>query len=280
MFLLRGGATPQQALEALDEAHSILFNAQGHPRNPRYDFESNPCSALLEAVPEVEVRLGNAFDRQWIAETLFTPRYWNLMQARMATAPVNNAASNERRYQMERLEQIKADVQELATFAAMGGTILVIDTNTLMHANPLEQIVWTRNGIAKGEMVRVLVPLAVIAELDRKKFEAHDNTKKKAADAIRRLYKHRKGLNPDVPASFITTDNTTLALEIPRDDLGRTRTANTDDEIRDFGVFVKQITGRPVTVVTRDMNLQIKCQRVGLEVLWLADDDMKQTQPN
>lgn len=303
-FLLRRGATPQLALDALNEAITRLQNAVGaHP--------SSPAAEYVKALPDVEMHLGNAFNREWVAETLYTPRCWHLMEIAHQTIPeadfiyfstsdpseleeferkqnveiirlgsANNAASNERRLQMERLEEIREDVRELETFASMGGTILIIDTNTLMHANPLDQIVWTRNGIAKGEMLRVLVPLAVIAELDRKKFEAHDNTKKKAADAIRRLYKHRKGLNPDVPASFITTDKTTLALEIPRDDLGRTRTDNTDDEIRDFGVFVKGITGRPVTVVTRDMNLHMKCLRAGLETLWLDQKDMKQDQAN
>lgn len=126
-----------------------------------------------------------------------------------------------------------------------------------------------------------LVPLAVVAELDRKKFEGSQAMKNRAAKAIRSLYGLRKGLSPDVPASFITTDNTTLALEIPRDDVGRTRSAiSVDEEIRDFGVFVKQVTQRPVTVVTRDMNLQIRCQRAGLEVLWLDERDMKQDQPN
>ncbi|MEY9934120.1 hypothetical protein ABH926_008784 [Catenulispora sp. GP43] len=300
-FLLRRGSTPQQALSALDEALTKLSNSVGF-------FPSSPAATYVTAVSDVEAHLGNAFDRQWVAETLFTPRYWHLLGVAHTTlpgpefgrfstsdeqeqdeferrqrvevtriGPANNAADHERRLQMERLEHTREDVQKLETFANGGGKILIIDTNTLMHAYPLEQIQWQKkNGMPAHEILRVLVPLAVIDELDRKKFEGGDTMRRKAAAAIRSLYGHRKGLNPDVSATLTTTDGMTLTLEIPRDDLGRSRAAATDDEIRDFGVFVKEITGRPVTVVTRDMGLQLRCERAGLDVLWLHEDDWKQ----
>ncbi len=305
-FLLRRGATPQLALDALDQAITRMQNAVG-------SYPSSPAVEYVQGVQDVEVFLGNAFSRSWVAETFLTPLYWHLMEVAYLTlpdlplpegvpshmvpyapnetrtdqrrtvariGPANLAADRERLHQIERLEQIRKDVQELETFASMGGKLLIIDTNTLMHAYPLEKIQWQkRNGMAADEILRVLVPLAVIDELDRKKFEGGDSMRRKAAAAIRSLYGHRKGLSPDVPSSFITTDNTTLALEIPRDDLGRTRSAATDDEIRDFGMFVKQVTGRQVTVVTRDMGLQVRCERAGLETLWLEDKDMRQDQP-
>lgn len=70
--------------------------------------------------------------------------------------PANNGADRERLHQIERLQRIREDVQELETFANAGGKIIIIDTNTLMHALPLDEIQWTRNGVSPGETVRAL----------------------------------------------------------------------------------------------------------------------------
>jgi hypothetical protein len=301
-FLLRRGATPQLALDALNEAITRLQNAVGaHP--------SSPAAEYVKALPGVEAQLGNAFDRQWVTETLYTPRCWHLMGVAHLTLPeqdfqvfstgdeselaeferrqrveivrlgsANNAADHERRFQIERLEQMQADVNWLLNvFSKTPGTILVVDTNVLMHAYALDEISWKKNlKIARDETLRIMVPLAVVDELDRKKFEGGPSQLKKANDAIRSLRALRGDAGPDIPSIRNAKDGTVFTLEIPRDDIGRKRSTVTDDEVRDFALFAEQIIGRPAKVIMWDMGAELRCKRSDLDVVWLRDEERKQ----
>lgn len=79
-FLLRRGATPQLALDALEQSIRRLENAVG-------SYPSSPAVEYVKGVQEVAVLLGNAFDRSWVAETFSTPLYWHLLDMAHLTLP-------------------------------------------------------------------------------------------------------------------------------------------------------------------------------------------------
>lgn len=64
-----------------------------------------------------------------------------------------------------------------------------------------------------------------------------------------------------------------MTLEIPRDDIGRHRKSATDDELIDFGVFLRRTAGddRDVAVVTWGMGLDIRARRAGLRIIQIPD---------
>ena len=144
-----------------------------------------------------------------------------------------------------------------------------------MHCQPIDTIDWHTElktvGVGRDQVPRLIVPLAVVNELDRKKFEGGDIPRGRAQKAIKSLRELRQSVTADAPVIVKAAGGSVVTLEIPRDDIGRTPMSDGDNELIEFGQFLKRAGHRAVVIVTRDLTLQIRAERAGLEVIWLND---------
>jgi hypothetical protein len=226
----------------------------------------------MELTDDLESQLGNCFEKESVLQLLHTDRYWHLYQVGVGTTIVNHRAiSQERDALRARIERLVAEFRLLETWL-QGDDPVLIDANSLMHYQTIDRIPWSTELGIPGP-VRLVVSLAVVEELDRKKFEGSESMRKRAASAIRSLYQLREGTGPDDAAPISGPHGTKATLEIPRDDIGRVRMASTDEELIAFGAFLRRAmgNGRLATLVTADMNLHMRAQRAGLTTHRLAD---------
>lgn len=271
-MLLREGAT---AKSACDELRSAIGRVEG-------GVTGDAHLAYVRLIDELEGQLGNAFDRSAVLGLLHTTRCWYILGNQPSAAEknkiyaLNSAINQEREFLKASFKALEAQFIGLATWLARPGQLAILDTNILMHCAPINTINWAKTLNAPGGAARLVVPLAVVDELDRKKFEGGDKMRERASKAIAQLHRLREGVAVDDPAIVRGPGGTTATLEIPRDNVGRVRMAGTDDELIDFGGFLSRAGGgRRVVMVTRDLGAQIRAERSGLSVVWLPDEHAK-----
>lgn len=276
-MMLREGVTAESAANALQLAHTEAPNANNAPHM------GTMRDSYMETIGKFESQLGNVLDRSSVSDLLHTTSYWFIAQTFVSpgmpqVSTINHAVSREIKALEERLKDAHATFTALAEWFKFPGLITVIDTNVLMNCEPLDTIDWPEVlGLEHGAEPRLVVPLSVVEELDRKKFEGGDKPRARAGKAISLLHRLRSGVGVDAPAPVQCAGGTSATLEIPRHDIGRVRLQSTDDELIDFGGFLKRAAGgvRTVVLVTRDFNLEIKAKRHGLEVVWMPGRYLK-----
>lgn len=127
-----------------------------------------------------------------------------------------------------------------------------------MHYHKLDELPWA---VVLGvTAVRIILPICVIDELDNKKYTGSDRMSRRADLAIRALRQYSADLRPGYAATM--PDGTTL--EVYLDDPGHVRMANPDEELRSRCMLLQRAIGRPVTLVTGDLGMQLRADAHGL----------------
>ena len=276
-MMLRDHATAAQAVEALWHAVTMTPNAYNAPPG------GTVRDSYMDKVDELEGQLGNVFERASVEDLLHTTRYWFIANNPATTThlpmfrTVNLAVSKEIDKLVKQLEAEQADFKRLSAWLDLGpGPFVLLDCNVLMHCEPIDTIDWRTElasvGGAERSVPRLIVPLAVVKELDRKKVEGtSDRIRGRAQKATKSLRNLRSGVGVDEPAIVKAAHGSELTLEIPRDDIGRSPLTDGDAELIAFGQFLARADHRPVAIVTRDLNLATLAERADLKVAWLDD---------
>lgn len=279
-MMLREGATAQTAVDSIDHALRILSSARSHgPDETMRD-------SFVRAHDEMESQLANAFERGAVRELLHSQRYWYMLENPMARGamlllrPMNMAVNQECDSLDAALRTVREAFTALTRWLSKPGLLTLIDTNVLMNCQPIDQIDWNVElmpyGVTRSTPPRLIVPLSVIDEVDRKKFEGGPTPRERAAKAIASIRGLRAGSSADQTAEIKAAGGSVATLEIPRDDVGRTRLLSTDDELIDFGAFLRRAGGsQDVVLVTRDYGAELRADRHGLKVVWLDDKYVK-----
>lgn len=221
---------------------------------------------------ECENRLCAVFAEPDIRELLHTDRYWYLHRHDETddrwvntNVPVPDPCGQEATTQLAHLKALAAQVDRLRALAERAGRVLVYDTNALMHYQPPDMISWT--ALVKTHAVRLVIPLVVIDELDRKQHEGSKDMSQRARRALHMLDQALDGADPS--AAVPLPNRPAVSIEVLMDEAGHSRTTNADDEIIERGVLLAQITGAPVTVVTADTGMRLRAEAAGLNALRL-----------
>jgi rRNA-processing protein FCF1 len=242
-----------------------------------------PLSSVYLAWAETcEERLGTVFAEPDITARLHTQRHWYLYRHNETddrwintNLPVPDPSAQEAAAQLALLTELARQVKQLSALAERPGRVLVYDTNSLMHYQPPDTIGWA--ALAKAPTVRLVVPLVVIDELDRKQHEGSDKMAQRARSALRALDKILDGTRPGEAAAL--PGRADVIIEILMDERGHRREASADDEVIERGVLMAQITDAPATVVTTDTGMRLRAQQAGLRVLRLDDRYQKDQSP-
>jgi predicted ribonuclease YlaK len=170
---------------------------------------------------------------------------------------------------------------ERARWQSRHRTLVLPDTNVYLHHDrPFDEIPWAEVAQARLDGVHLLLPLAVIDELDTHK-RSQRNAKvsdrvdmpvrTRARLTLKRIDELlRPGSAPTIqPARGLESGPTTA--EILLDDPRRGRLENVDDELVEIAVGVQQIADRPVKIVTFDVGMRVRAEVAGVEAIRLQD---------
>jgi rRNA-processing protein FCF1 len=266
---LAGGGTLAGCVEILRQRADLARNTMGtlstrHPRDAADDYFSWAADSFKYISRQLE--------REHVEQLIFTAHYWSLR----ASDGMLNAGSARIR---EELEDRVAALEELAIEAAsldrrwsVGGLIAVPDTNVFLH-NHLEfhKIDWPTELDSRGD-VRIVVPAVVLRELDKHKRSRDKDTHTRARITLREL-EGRLSLDPE---RFVTlrerdANQRVTTVEALLDPLDHRSLPDADGEIVERALYVKELSGRQVTVATSDTTMRFMARAQGLAVVRLSE---------
>ncbi|MGW3913105.1 PIN domain-containing protein [Streptomyces sp. NPDC005070] len=229
------------------------------------------------------------------------PWRWNLRgfcRSRVASPPADGAASRrertaeseaastEIRAQAEAADRAWQELRVLKHLADRIGLPVVYDTNMFNHWSQPGDIPWRRILKDQGEsakLCRLIVPLAVIDELDRQKY-GQGQLAKRAATAIRYLERALKDNGPGDPVRL--REDMTLEIWVDTDERGGDAdlailrcAADLDNlhapQIRLIWHPPEEHPAQGARVLTDDFGMRLRAQQMGLTVLRLPEEYRK-----
>jgi hypothetical protein len=263
-MLLNEHAPPDAVISGLDDMIRRLQQIPGGWSRP--DSWAVVQNSYLQLVETLEQALRSWFEDDDGAVTGLHGEHYKLIRDMTATTPrpaplINDEVTR----QVGMLERLKAKVQALEALRARGGQVAVLDTNALMHYQRPDEIPWA--DVLGAPAVRIILPICVIDELDNKKYTGSDRMSRRADLAIRALRQHSGDLRPGSAATL--PDSTTL--EVFLDDPGQVRMGNPDEELISRCLLFQRVIGRPVTIVTGDLGMQLRADALGLGQVEMPD---------
>jgi PIN domain len=265
---LKVGTGPRYAVEHLDRVLADLSIQRGGGRQ-------NLVDTYLRWAGDAEALLGPLFDDPDVAGGLQTPRYEALLKylgEPTATSAVR-LVYQEVEYQYGRLERVRNQLSELLRLGSRPGDLVAVyDTNSLIHYQPPNRIAWSEV-FPHVDLVRVVVPLCVIAELDQKVYTGTGNVPERAGRASKAIYSLIKGsVGQSVTLTHPDTGtNLNASLEVLGEELGHHRLPQTDDEIISRATLLEGVTGKPVLIITHDNNMRIRAESAGMKTTSLLE---------
>jgi hypothetical protein len=215
--------------------------------------------------------LGYSFDQDALESLIMTRRHWWLMEA-----PVGDSSSAVidmfRAEQADRLRTLDAVILRLDVIqrtAADMPPLAVLDTNVFMHHERyFDQVDWS--SLMGEDRLRILVPIAVVRELDRLKRSAKNvtvsDTNKEALRTRARLTVQRlRRMFPD--PSAVATIAPGLECELLLDPFRHQPLPVPDAEIIDRTLVASRMLGKGITVVTDDGGMEFATKIEGLRVV-------------
>ena len=221
-----------------------------------------------------EIEKAEAMMQRWFAEDtwldhLHSARYWHIRELRADSPQPWPLLVKEVEWQQAWLDRLKDQLDALIKEDSQADPVAaraVLDTNVHLHFKPFTDIDWC--GVLGQEKVRIIVPLAVLRELDDKKNMARRPTGDRAGARLKAMRQRLAGRGAG-PAQI--RDNVTL--EVLLDRRGHQPHLNTDEEILDRTEALTSRKGGPVRLVTGDLSMQLRAEARGLTVVELPDEE-------
>ncbi len=152
-----------------------------------------------------------------------------------------------------RLSDLIVELQQQKRVAERPGEPIVLDTSVLMEGPPLASSDW--HGLDSslvGKLVRLVVPIIVVEELDDLLHDRQAERRKKARDATRALLDLHQ-TRPTEPAPMPAHPDVTI--EVLLDGEWHVRRPNNDAEIIDQALRLGELTGKGVLLATCDLRM-------------------------
>ncbi|MEZ5406493.1 MAG: PIN domain-containing protein [Acidimicrobiales bacterium] len=204
----------------------------------------------------------------WMSE-FNTDRYWQIEQGvEPRTMDQQHRVQSEIEWQIGRVENaVRAlgPIVDQESMGALGAVRAILDTNIYLHYKPLHDILWLN--VLDAPSVRVIVPLAVVRELDDKKNYASGRLSRRADDRLKLL---RKLLDDGRgPTAIPKRRGVTIEVPLGFDDLDR---RNVDEAILTVTSMLNGRGSPGAILVTGDYSMQLRARAQGLDVKILEDD--------
>jgi rRNA-processing protein FCF1 len=247
--------------------------------------------AYLEWANEAASQLASVLRAETVRQLVLTERYRMLS----TVGPTLIGGITEQRRVLNGL--INAEVEERVRL--LGEAISGLEARALRWADPEMFVVADTNFFMQHQMlfdeidfhgllsdspeyadgknsIRLLVPLAVIDELDSQKRRNEPDKRKRARQVLAVL----DGLFTDPESPTVLTPHdaaegaSPVTIEVLFDPPNHVRLARTDDEIIERMVAEQPIAGRPFTLITYDTGLSMRARKAGLKVIKLVEPEL------
>ena len=250
---LREGFTAADSIKALD----LLIQEAGN-----IHIDDQAKRKYLAWVDTAEYKLREIFPDDTIADGLLTRRHERIDRdySHPPTQGLNIALQAEMAKQRARLNEMIMRLKKLAVLADRPGEPVILDCNVFMHCQMFNEVDWRRE--IGHDHTRIILPVAVIDELDKMKYMERGNRQDRARKVLKALDRYLPALEADGIAGI----RTKTTLEILVDEPGHQRLRDSDSEIIDRGVLLRQAMGKPVLMVTNDRGMRVKAHARGLSV--------------
>lgn len=142
---------------------------------------------------------------------------------------------------------------------------LFLDTNIILHYQAFHSIPWPQ---LTGKPVCLMFAIAVIDELDKKKYEASQHLRERARSMLPKIVAAAQGqltLPKDTQAQLYIVE------QVDWERYGLDRTSNDDRLMGQILRFKEEPGHEDVRIVTGDMGMWLRVQRVGVPTLHLPD---------
>ncbi len=149
---------------------------------------------------------------------------------------------------------------------------MVPDTSAFIEGTYFTDLAWQAiAGVTDTELVRLVVPILVVEELDDHKQGRGDRVPRRARSVLRRLWE----LNAGGTAQTAVIPGRPVTVEVFGDGQWHVRMPVNDDEIIERAAAIGEITGRDVVLAAADYAMLYRAAAAGL---WAAlvprsDDD-------
>ncbi len=214
----------------------------------------------LDWVERCEGQLRNVFDDPRPAEGLLTERYWRVAELAVVDRQAQIIGS-EIRVQVARLSGLAAELEGYRALRERPGEPCVLDTSVLLNYQVIDKVRWRE--VVGADPARLVIPQAVLDELDDKRYLGRADVKDRARSAVRPLDELQGQFESRGFAAL--SDGTTVEY---LKDGGEPRHANPDEQILDRAAFLAQVTGRTVGVITGDRGMRVRATgRDGLRAI-------------
>jgi len=148
------------------------------------------------------------------------------------------------------------------------GRVVVPDTNVFLHhPSCFHETDWAQL-VGTADAVRIVMPLVIVDELDRKKFDGKDAVRTRARTTLRAI--DDLVSDPRETTSVSLGSGKAFLFEMLLDPIGHVRLPNADDEIIDRVAAVSQLLDRPPLIVTYDTGAALRASVAGLPRLKLS----------
>ncbi|MEQ1536679.1 MAG: PIN domain-containing protein [Burkholderiaceae bacterium] len=152
---------------------------------------------------------------------------------------------------------------------------LFVDSNLFLQCRPLQDLDWDR--LVGREEVTILVPSAVLAELDKHKSDGNSRRAQRARRALQFL--NSLLVSPDDTVIVRTTPTKVIAQFAPEVS-GDQSTSNDDSILFEVAEMTRTHGNQTVGLVTHDTNLKVKAKRKGLRFFPLPDEWLLAPEPD
>ncbi len=249
-----------------NEADNVVSSFVGH--HPKDYLDS-----YLAWVNNTWRMLGNHLQRTQLEQLLHTPHYWALRQMDGNQAGLTGQLKFELNARSDAFRELANEARALADWWNVPGVIVVPDTNVLLHTTEFfDDLDWP-TALAIDESVHLVIPVIVVAELDSHKRSKQAIIRSRARQTGNRLEERLATRNRVIlrrtktpgPIAFPGQPETTLQVLV--DALDHPRLADSDSEIVDRAMYLRDLTHLPVRIATWDNLMRFRARAVGIKTV-------------
>lgn len=170
-------------------------------------------------------------------------------------------AEREMRVWKDKLQVIVSQLRGLKEFAGAAGRIVVPDTSALIEGAYFTDLDWhAAVAVGSGELVRLVIPILVVEELDDLKRDRNARVSRRARSVLHKLWDlqiGKPGMRAELPGRHVTAE---LFLDEP----WHVRRPVNDDETTERAAYLHEITGKTVTLAAADYKMLFRAKAAGL----------------
>lgn len=270
------GIDLQRLRQTLMEVRSAMTSAQMTRRTP-----ADLHLAYIQWVSDAVSRLSLEVATRDLERLVLTRRSWLLQSLTDVgdSQPARVLINTEFNQQIMAFDAaIKAIDAEITRWQQPGVLVIPDSSFYITHPDQLEQVHFGQLLSVREKPVRLIVPMAIVDELDRLKESGNKHVRWRATYTLAVL--DRVLQSPSTPAILSDEDFSALneggiprgrvTIEVMFDPPGHARLPITDDEIVSRAFAAQNRRGRDATLVTYDTGQATRARHAGLHVVKLS----------